>query len=108
MEVHTQLARTEAPSQDPARPASIIQPHTRLSATLGIATVSTGLGLLVALRFDDDQHLSERLLGMAVLGALLGLAYIATQLRLRCSIRDIRKGYRLGRKVERAVTRRRI
>jgi hypothetical protein len=93
----------------PARRAPATLPHTRLSAVLGIGAASACVGLLVALRFDDDQRIGERLLSLTVLAALLGLTYLATRLHLwlRESVGSAREAYRLGRQVERAVARRR-
>ena len=107
MAAPTQEADTEASRlTDPARRAPATQPHTRLSAALGVAAASTGLGLLFAVRFDDDRRAGERIFAVAVLGALLGLGYVATRLRLRESIGALREAYRLGRQVERTVARR--
>jgi hypothetical protein len=92
---------------DPARRAPATLPHTRLSAVLGIGAASACVGLLVAARFDDDQRTGERMLSLAVLGALLFLSYLATRLYPRESISSAREAYRLGRQVERAMARRR-
>jgi hypothetical protein len=94
---------------DPARRAPATLPHTRLSAALGLGAASACVGLLVATRFDEDQRIGDRMLSLAVLGALLGLTYLATRLhpRLRESVGSAREAYRLGRRVERAVARRR-
>jgi len=94
---------------DRARRAPVADPHTRLSAALGIAAASTGLGLLVALGFDADHQVGDRLFAVAILGGLLGLGYVGTRLRLREAYVEARKAFRLGRMsvlLEQAATRR--